>query len=418
MARVIVVGAGPAGLVAARRLGEAGHTVTVFEEQSTVGGRLQTREVDGFTMDRGFQVLFAGYPGLQAELDVDALDLHRFSPGAVLCRDRSRVILADPVRAPSTLLEGIGTREITLGDKLRTVSLRRHLGGSTADEVFDTPDQTALAWLEEVGFSSRFIGRFARPLFGGITLDRSLTSSANALRYAFAMMATNAIVVPEAGMAAVPRQLADRSRAAGVTIETDRTVRDARSDGTVVLADRETRQGDAVVVATDPPTARSLTGVEAIPTDGVGCTTQYYAFEGTPLAAGRRIMLNAEGASPNHLVQHSAVVPSVAPVGTTLLSATFLDGLSKTDDELAEQTRTALTRWYPERSLDLRVVSTDRIPFAQFAQPPGIHRDLPTADTPEGSIYLAGEYTQWSSIEGAIRSGQEAASSVRAALEE
>lgn len=50
------MGAGVAGLVCARILSRAGVVVKVFEASDGVGGRVRTDEVDGFLLDRGFQV--------------------------------------------------------------------------------------------------------------------------------------------------------------------------------------------------------------------------------------------------------------------------------------------------------------------------------------------------------------------------
>lgn len=59
---VIVVGGGLAGLSAAARLHRAGIGTTVLEAGDDVGGRVRTDVVDGFRLDRGFQVLLPAYP--------------------------------------------------------------------------------------------------------------------------------------------------------------------------------------------------------------------------------------------------------------------------------------------------------------------------------------------------------------------
>ncbi len=61
-ADVIVVGAGLSGLTCALQLTAAGRSVIVLEASDGVGGRVRTDMVDGFRLDRGFQVLLTGYP--------------------------------------------------------------------------------------------------------------------------------------------------------------------------------------------------------------------------------------------------------------------------------------------------------------------------------------------------------------------
>jgi phytoene dehydrogenase-like protein len=414
---VVVVGAGLAGLVAARRLAAGGADVTVIERRGTVGGRVRTRERDGFTLDRGFQVFFPTYPAARRELDLAALDLRRFRPGAVIARGDRRSTLADPLRDPRAAVESILSPEVPTSDKLRTLLLRRDLRGRSEADIFAGPDQTIRAYLDEWGFSDKYIERFVAPFYGGITLDRSLGTSKRVFEFTFRMLSEGAAALPADGMGAIPAQLARTARSAGAEIRTGERVTavERDGDGVAVKADRR-HEADAAVVATDPPTARDLTGVEAVPTDGVGCVTQYYAIpEHSALDTGRKLVLNAEGPSPNALVPLSEVAPEYAPDGRELLCATFLGeaAFDRTDADLAAATREAVGSWYPERSAaSLERLATDRIEFAQFAQPPGVHDDLPDARDPDGPVYLAGDYTAWSSIQGAMRSGREAAAAV------
>lgn len=106
----------------------------------------------------------------------------------------------------------------------------------------------------------------------------------------------------------------------------------------------------------------------------------------------------------------STVAPEYAPADRQLLSATFLGEQDTRDDGLATEVRDALAAWYPERRFDgVELVRTERVSFAQFAQPPGFRDDLPAVSAPDGPVYLAGDYTAWSSIQGALESGRRAA---------
>ena len=423
----MVVGGGLAGLVAARRLAEAGLDVRVIEQRNEVGGRVRTRHVDGFTLDRGFQVLFTAYPAVRRELALDALDLRYFEPGATIARPGSRSVLSDPFRDPGTALASFLNREVTSTDKLRLLRLRRALRKRSPERIFPGRSQSIETYLRERGFSRAFLAHFAAPFYGGITLDRSLSTAAAVFEYTFKMLSEGRIAVPSAGMAAIPAQLARRAREAGARIETgveasavgasdgagSATAGTIRSGATIELEDGMA-SADAVVVATDPPTARDLTGVESIPTDGRGCVSQYYSL---PAAAapdtGARLVLNATDDQPNHVAPMSAVAPEYAPSGASLLAATFLGRPDATDAELADSSRSTLSSWYPEAEFEeLDVVHTERVAFAQFDQPPGVHAGLPSPGEPDGPVYLAGDFTRWSSIQGAIESGARAADAV------
>jgi phytoene dehydrogenase-like protein len=419
---VAVAGAGLAGLVAARHLADAGADVTVFERHETVGGRVRSRRQDGFTLDRGFQVLFTAYPAVRRELDLGALDLRSFSPGAVIARPGERSTLSDPLRDPLSLTDTVFNREVTLSDKLRTLALRQHVGSRDEATIFASDDASIADYLRDWGFSAAYVERFVAPFYGGITLDRSLSTSKRVFEYTFKAMSEGLIALPAAGMGAIPAQLATRARDAGATVHCEEPVAAVSPEGdaaTVETRDR-TATFDAAVVATDPRTARRLTGVAAIPTAARAsvtcyCTLPTAAVEG--FDGSRKIHLNAADDRPNAVVPLSTVASTYAPDDRGLVCATFLgdDALDVPEEDLAAATREALAAWYPERRFDeIKPLNTERIEFAQFAQPPGVHDDLPDARAPPDPVYLAGDYTAWSSIQGAMRSGREAAEAVLA----
>ncbi|MGW6513352.1 FAD-dependent oxidoreductase, partial [Streptomyces niveus] len=59
---VLVIGAGLAGLACAHDLLASGLTVGVREASDAPGGRMRSDRVDGFVIDRGFQVFNTAYP--------------------------------------------------------------------------------------------------------------------------------------------------------------------------------------------------------------------------------------------------------------------------------------------------------------------------------------------------------------------
>lgn len=419
---VVVAGAGIAGLRAATLVADAGYDVRVFESASTVGGRVRTERTDGYQFDRGFQVLLTAYPTVRDALDLESLDVRRFPPGAIVCRPNHRSTIADPLRAPMKAVETAFSRDITIGDKIRTLSLRRDLGSKRREQLFAGSDSSIAEYLQERGFSERYVENFAAPFYGGITLDRSLSTSSRIFEFTFKLLAEGHAAVPAGGMGAISEQLADAASEVGVSIVTDAAVESIESstDGATVTASGSNHRADAVIVATDPRTSKRLTGVQTIPTAGRSCVTQYLSLPaGSPLDDQPYIMLNAAGAVPNQVAPISVVAPEYTPDDELLLSATTLGDPDRNAEELFERTRDALSSWYPAASFDdLTLLETVRCQFAQFAQPPGIHETLPGPTAPQGPVFLAGDYTETSSIDGALRSGESAARAVIDELEE
>ncbi|MFN8709921.1 MAG: FAD-dependent oxidoreductase, partial [Planctomyces sp.] len=81
---VVIVGGGLAGLTCAKTLVRAGIETILLEASDEVGGRVRTDEVDGFLLDRGFQVLLTAYPEAKQQLDYSALQLQAFEPGSLI----------------------------------------------------------------------------------------------------------------------------------------------------------------------------------------------------------------------------------------------------------------------------------------------------------------------------------------------
>ena len=426
-APVVVVGAGLAGLTCAKELVAAGRPVLLIEAADAVGGRLRTdRHPDGYLLDRGFQILLSGYPALRRHADLDALSPGAFDAGALLWDGDRLVALADPLRHPSAILGDLTTGIIGVVDKVRLAVLGvryRRAGWQSANDAVDGDgsDVSAAEDFRRDGFSVGFLDAFAKPFWGGITLDRDLERvSSHVTRYTFKMFLEGSGILPAGGVQAVAEQLAGKFPVGAVRLNTsvdEIVTAGGRASG--VRLGGDTVEAAAVVVACDPPAARRLTGLTAIPERGVGCVTVYLAGERDP-GVGKRLVIDATGTlGVNHIGPLSAVQPTYAPPGKHLLAAIMLgpEPLAEPDDErLGRRARADVATVLGQDETDWSVLHIDRVPFSQFAQPPGIHATLPPVRTPTPGLYLASEATVDSSQNGAMLSGERAAAAVLADL--
>lgn len=423
--KIIVVGAGLAGLVAARALQQFGHEITLIEASDGMGGRVRSDIVDGFTLDRGFQVLFDAYPAVQRWLSLPALELCAFDPGAVICRHGQTSVLTDPLRDVPASWAAVWSNAATPLDKLRLLLLSRSLTRWSSARLWQGPDTTTLAYLRQRRFSPRIIEWFFAPFYGGIFLDRSLTTSAKCFLFDLKMVTEGRTVIPTRGMGAIPQQLAAGFVAAQTTVRCNTAVVGLVHEETRVvgvrLNDGQALLADAVVLAVPAPIAQQLAGL-ALPSEAKGTTTLYWEGD-TALTTQRKLWLNANSdAFVNNACQLSAIAPHYAPAGRHLLSASVLGVPEYSDDEFytaAEADLHGMLEYDPSAQQALRQyrrLRIYRIPYAQFAQPPGIHPTLPTNRTSQAGLYLAGEYTEASSIDAAMVSGEKVAKIVHSDL--
>ncbi len=405
---VLIVGGGLAGLCCARRLAERGLIPLVLEASEAVGGRVRTDDCEGFTLDRGFQVLLEAYPEARRVLDYGALGLRPFMSGALVRWAGRFHRVADPWRHPrhalASLLGPIGT----LADKLRVARLRGAVRRGTLDELFLRPESTTLEVLRAAGFSEAMIARFFRPFLGGVLLERELGTSSRMFEFVFRMFSEGPAALPGGGMGAIPAQIA--AALPPGTIRLQAAVAAVTTDG-VTLTGGERLEGKAVVVACDAPAARRL--LPELPTGGErSVTCLYFAAEHAPLAEPV-LVLDGEGRGPvNNLCVPSAVAPAYAPAGKSLVSATVL-GIPAADDAALEGgVRTQLREWFGPEVLRWRHLRTYRIAHALPAQEPPA---LTPSERPvrlASGLYVCGDHRDTASIQGAMVSGRRAAEAV------
>jgi phytoene dehydrogenase-like protein len=419
---ILIVGAGLAGLTCARMLDRWKIPVTVVEASDGVGGRVRSDHADGFTFDRGFQVLFDAYPAAQRQLDLQALDLRPFDPGAIICLPGRREALADPLRDSglAARIEAALSPAIGPLDKLRMLQLAIELRTQTIDQMLQGPDESSIEFLRRRGFSQRAIDLFFRPFYGGVFFDRALTTSAKCLKFDFKMLADGRACLPSGGMGAISDQLAAPLLSRGL-VRLNAAASSLLADGERVvgvrLASDHQLRADAVVLATPAPVAARLAGR---PTPGGARQTValYYAGD-RPVYESNKLALNpAPDAFVNNAQLLTNVAPSYAPPGKHLLGATVIGIPELSDADLFKRglrdlhqmfagdaaAQAALAGYQPLRLY--------RIPYAQFEQPPGLHPRLPDNRSGRPGLYYAAEWTEASSLNAAIVSGEKCAAVV------
>ena len=156
MSQVVIVGAGLAGLAAAVSIHDRGHDVVVLEASDGVGGRVRSDVVDGYTLDRGFQILLTAYPVAQRVFDYESLDLRRFHAGSLVQLDSGRVLVGDPLRRPGDLLETVRAPVGSPIDKARLLAWRRQVMSGSLDELWAKGECTTNTRFADLKFSEPF----------------------------------------------------------------------------------------------------------------------------------------------------------------------------------------------------------------------------------------------------------------------
>lgn len=406
---VIIVGAGLAGLKCATELNDRGTAVRILEASDGVGGRARTDSVDGFKLDRGFQVLPSRYPEARSTFEYESLEFGSFVPGARVRIGGTFAKFADPMRMPRSVVGAAASPVGTLADKLKLFQMRRDLIAADPQEIMRRPEVTAIRSLEDRGFSTAMIEYFFRPFFGGVFIDPDLRTSSRLMEIFFRCFSLGDTVLPANGMGSLANQLA--ARLPDGTIELNRPVSKVDRDG-VELADGSWIEASAVVVATEEAAASSLCN---LPEPSPGRVTTCFYFDAPATAiAGPWLVLSPAGDGPiNELAVPSSVAPGYAPAGRSLVAVSVIGANSERVD-LNEAVIRQLSDWFGPGTVDSwRLLHTYRIERALPDFEPGRHNPSGEPALLESGVFICGDHRETPSIQGALVSGRKAAEAVQ-----
>lgn len=399
---IVIVGAGLAGLTAARVLEQSGYSPVILEASDGVGGRVRSDEVDGFILDRGFQVLLTGYPEIHRHLDLSALDLRAFEPGAVVWRDGRGHVVGDPLRRPRTLPQTAFAPIGSIKDKALVALMRLRLVRADPRALLRGDDIPTATALRAAGYSSRIIERFFRPLIGGIQLDPALSTSRRMFDVIMRTLATGDSVVPAHGMGAITDQLARSLHSTAIHLHTEVS---SVSSGRVTLSDGRSLSTRVVIVATEGPVAARLLGLPVPGSNAAGCV--WFAADSAPVESAH-VILDGSGQGPVlNVAVMSNVSPRYAPPGKHLIAAAIP---GTCDGNLESVAREQLRGWWGPVVDTWTHLRTDRIPHGQPRQTPPFS---PRKRISLGNgLYVCGDHRDTASIQGAMFSGRRCAEQV------
>ena len=405
--KIHIIGAGVSGLIAAKVLEDNGFHPTIIEATDRVGGRVKTDIVDGYQLDRGFQVLLTAYPAAIKYLDFDRLELQHFVSGAAIFDNGKQKILGDPLRDTSlllpTLFSGIGS----VSDKLKVLKLNILLKGTTIEQIFEKPEITTYNYLLNFGFSEEMISKFFKPFFGGIFLEAELQTSSRMFEFVYKMFGEGSAALPKAGIEAIPQQLKENLKQ--TTFKFNTKVKSVES-GKLILEDGTELESDYTIVAAEA--SKLISNLKNQEIQWKSCETLYFEVDSRNIEKPLIGLITAKKALVNNIFYHTSLQTNSAG-NKELLSVTvvkdFMDVTElrmQVEKELKELCGITSAKFLKQYTIEKALPKLDSL---QYEMSPSETR-LTTR------IFLAGDTQLNGSLNAAIISGERAALGVIEAI--
>lgn len=406
---ITIIGAGISGLTAAVYLHQNGFNVQLLEASDRAGGRIKTDIVNGFRLDRGFQVLLTEYQECKALLNYEKLNLKRFLPGATVLYDGGQFEIADPFRRPSATFSTLFAPVGSIKDKINTLFLKNKLLKITIPEIFNQKEETTLSQLSKYGFSDKMINRFYKPFFSGIFLENELSTSNRMFDFVMKMFSQGDAAIPELGMEEIPKQLV--ALLPKDTIKYNVKVTNVENN-TIETENGSIFTSDKIIIATEA-TGFAKKYLHETQTKSHQVTNIYFQANEAPTNKAVVILNASENKKwVNNLSVMTNLSSSYAPKGKVLLSVS-INGIATIEDEtLASNSKNELKQWFGNQVENWKLLKIYKINYAlpdlKSLKDNNSESDFKINE----NLFLCGDHLLNGSINAAMKSGRNVAENI------
>jgi len=408
--KIHIIGAGISGLIAAQILENHGYHPTIIDASATVGGRVKSDIVNGYTLDHGFQVLLTSYPAAKKYLNYEALDLQKLLPGATLFKNGKAQTIGDPLRSLSLLFPTLLSKVGTLSDKVKILKLNTLLKKKKITAIFKTEEKTTFQYLKDFGFSDEIIKDFFTPFFSGIFLETKLETSSRMFEFVYKMFGNGLAVIPKEGMQAIPNQL--KSNLKNTHFKFNSPVKEVK-DKRIILEDESILESNITIIATDA--SALISNLKNQETEWKSCDTLYFETKKRAINKPLIGLISDDNMLVNNIFYHTSVA-TLNKTGKELLSVTVVkrhqlnekDLIAKVVEELHSKCNISdlsfLKRYQIKKALPMLT---------------NLQYEISSTETKlKSTIFLAGDQLLNGSLNAAMIAGERAAMGVIQTLED
>ncbi|KGA07439.1 MAG: hypothetical protein GM48_3900 [actinobacterium acIB-AMD-7] len=364
----IVIGAGLSGLTASRNLQRYGKSVLLIESENEVGGRVRSDLVDGYILDRGFQVINPKYPQVKKSGVIKSIDFRKIS-GSIRLDDEGIKVgyaLGSISNKSGPLLEKRKFIEFVYSKK---VSNSHNFGLYTNN-------------------FPNFYQKVLNPFLTGVFLTNPKDIAADVVQEILKSFIRSLPGIPAKGVGEFSKALAKPIK----NLKLNESVKNISKNRVVTVSGQYT--ASFIVVAAGPIASDELLK-KTTQIKMLSSTTSYFSTDETLVDASNLVI--SKGSNLVNSIVISEVSKKYAPIGQSLISATSLKDLSESEFriELSKIWKSDANNWNHvaryeiKNSLPLHTPGKNRYPNLQL----------------DDWLFTIGDHMSMPSQQGAMESG-------------